>query len=112
MGASQKRIHGTLSKARQRKYLTAIGIDRGIIVLIEEDGTIGTYHQRGLKGIEKDLAMYLIRKGDLREDYLKYPELPVTYSISFEHPCMGRARATFPNLGAIKEMWRRHDCYE
>ena len=34
---------------KQREYLTAIEITGGIITLIEPDGTIGRYRQRGMQ---------------------------------------------------------------
>ena len=88
--------------SKERQYLTAIGIQKGIIGLIEDDGTIGYYRQRGIQRIETSKRAVLIKIGALDKDWASYKELPPHYSISFEDPdIMGRARASFPDADLI-----------
>ena len=81
---------------KEREYLTAIEIDRGIIKLIEPDGSIGFYRQRGIKGLPEDFKIKLVSLGFLHPKYNEVKELPRNYSIAFEdEEIMGRAYAKF-----------------
>lgn len=81
-----------------REYLIAIHIDNGLITLIEPDGDIGMYRQRGIQRMTKNGLAILISNGALARDWANYKELPKNWSISFEdEEIMGKARATFPN---------------
>ena len=96
-----------INMGKERKYLTAVMISGGIIQLIEPDGSIGYYAQRGIHKLSKADMCYAIetRMVDPRAFNLK--ELPKNYSISFECPeVQGKAVATF-NLD--KEMSKRDD---
>ena len=80
-----------------REYLTAIAIEMGIITLIEPDGVIGFYRQRGIGSIEPAKQQQLIRQGLLDPRWRQAKELPRNWSIEFEdEEIMGKARATFP----------------
>lgn len=82
---------------KERYYLTAIEIDRGLITLIEDDGSIGYYLQRGIKHLSNEEKRQLIVNNKLIKDFANYKELPLNYSISFEDTeIMGRALATHP----------------
>lgn len=80
----------------EREYITAISIENGIILLIEPNGQLGMYHQRGIKTLTKPEINSEIRAGRLNPNWDNFPELPRNYSISFEDPeIMGRAIATY-----------------
>ena len=87
---------GTVKK--EREYLTAITVVSGIITLIDSNGIIQYYRQRGIKKLTDKQRQMLISIGLLQRDWEKFKELPSHISISFEDPSiMGRARATYPN---------------
>lgn len=80
-----------------REYLTAISIDAGIITLIEPEGSIGYYRQRGIGRLKDFEIRQLISMGMLNPNWAKLKELPRNWSIEFEdEEIMGKARATFP----------------
>lgn len=82
---------------KQRRYLTAISIVGGIITLINEQGDIETYTQRGIRRLDKNKIAACVQRGVLVQNWQCFYELPSNISISFEDPeVMGRARATFP----------------
>ena len=81
----------------ERLYLTAIEIRAGLITLIEDDGSIGYYLQRGIGRLTDREKMGLVYSGHLVKDFKNYKELPRNYSIEFEdREIMGRALATHP----------------
>ena len=83
---------------KEREYLTAITVVGGIITLIDSNGSIQYYRQRGIKKLTDKQRHLLIKIGLLQRDWERYKELPGHISISFEDPSiMGRARATYPN---------------
>lgn len=83
--------------AQSREYITAIAINKGIITLIEPNGNIAEYRQRGIGSIEPHMRDLLIRNGMLTQFWNNYKELPKLWSISFEdEEIMGKARAGFP----------------
>lgn len=93
--------------SKEREYLTAITICAGIITLIDYNGNVCYYRQRGISKLNDNQRKILISAGLLQRDWERYKELPSYISISFEDPeIMGRARATYPNpeeiIDAIK----------
>lgn len=79
-----------------REYITAISIEAGLIFLIEPNGELGWYRQRGIKTLTEAEIRSEVASGRLNPAWAKYPELPRNYSISFEDPeIMGVARATY-----------------
>lgn len=92
-----------MKNSNERHYLTAISIINGIILLIEEDGSINEYRQRGIQTLSPNVINSEIRHGRLNSYWRNYPELPANYSISFEDPeIMGRAIATYPAVLKIR----------
>lgn len=86
----------TAKKSTERKYLTVISIEGAIITLIEPNGTIGRYHQRGLQRVDAVDMRHYIHIGLVDQRWVNFKELPRNYSISYEDPeLMGRALATF-----------------
>ena len=84
-------------QSQSREYLTAVSIMRGIITLIEPDGNVNCYRQRGLGALTNIQLAMLIRAGMLDPNWMRYKELPKNWSIEFEdEEIMGKARATFP----------------
>ena len=82
---------------KQRRFLTAISVVGGIITLINEQGDIETYTQRGIRKLDQNKIKACVQRGMLAPNWKCLPELPSNISISFEDPeLMGRARATFP----------------
>ena len=83
---------------QERIYLMAITIEKGIITLIEEEGNIGYYRQRGIQRINPTIRALLIQRGFLDKRWQTVPELPRNYSIYYEEPdIQGRAVATYPD---------------
>lgn len=83
---------------QERLYLTAISVVAGIITLIDADGQIATYRQRGITQYSDKQLKVLMSTGLLNPSWKMYKELPKNVSISFEDPeIMGRAQATYPN---------------
>ena len=81
----------------ERQYLMAVSIMNGIITLIEDDGTIQCYRQRGITRLSKAAIEQEVRGGRLVSSWMKYRELPANFSIYFVDPeIMGRALATYP----------------
>lgn len=78
-----------------RIELTAISLDRAVIQVINEDGNIVEYAQRGvhstLKQVGHDKASYLIRAKKVREDILDIPELPINIKLNYES-CSGMGK--------------------
>lgn len=88
-----------------REYLTAISIDAGIITLIEPNGSIGFYRQRGIGSLGIIAQTMLVRRGLLDPRWQQAKELPKSWSIEFEdEEIMGKARATFQVPKDIKEI--------
>lgn len=81
---------------KSKEYVVAIYIDRGIISLIEPDGTIGWYRQRGIQNIPKEYLDELISTGRLNDNWSMFKELPKNYYIYFEdESILGRAKPNF-----------------
>lgn len=81
----------------ERRYLTAVTIDKGIITLLDEYGRIQQFRQRGIKRIPEVTRKRLIYMNELERDWEEYRELPRDVTISFEDEfIMGKARASFP----------------
>ena len=84
---------------KERQYVTAVGISNGIITLIENNGNLNNYRQRGIDTLSKSDIANEISCGRLNKNWGAYPELPFNYSISFEDVAiMGRAVATYPKV--------------
>lgn len=80
----------------QREYITAISITRGLVLLIDLDGEIRAYRQRGINTLTQGEINKEVQMGRLISTWETYNELPKNYSISFEEPrIMGRAVATY-----------------
>lgn len=83
---------------KERQYLTAVAIVAGIITLIDADGQLVKYRQRGIQKYTDKQLKVLMGTGLLDPSWKMYKELPSNISISFEDPeIMGRAQATYPN---------------
>lgn len=96
------------SKKKDREYITAICIMHGIIELIEPNGEIGYYRQRGIKSLSPVVRDRIIKDGLLDKNWGSYKELPKNYTIYFEDPeIMGRAVATFPSTERIISMYAK-----
>lgn len=86
-----------------REYLTAVSIEAGIITLIEPNGQIGFYRQRGIGALGTIAQTMLIKRGLLDPRWSQAKELPRNWSIEFEdEEIMGKAQATFPVPKDIK----------
>lgn len=80
--------------------VTAICIWEGVIQLIEPNGTIGYYAQRGVHQLNQYQTKTAFEQGRLSAQALTLPELPANYSISFEdEEIMGKAEAKFNTKG-------------
>lgn len=86
-----------MAEKKERIYLMAVSISNGIITLIDEDGTIVNYRQRGIQRLSEEQQKLLIAMGMLNVRWKSYKELPKHISIYYEDEyIMGKARATFP----------------
>lgn len=95
-----------MATKKERVYLTAIEISMGIITLIDDDGDIKNFRQRGIQRIDPRILGMLISRGYLFKGWKTIPELPAHYSISFEdEEIMGKARATFPDPNKLLRHW-------
>lgn len=89
---------------QERLYLTAVSVVAGIITLIDVDGQIVRYRQRGIQKYTEKQLKVLMSTGLLDPAWKMYKELPKNVSISFEDPeIMGRAQATYPNPEKIAQ---------
>lgn len=87
---------GNQMGARKYLHLTAINISKGVITLIEPNGTVGVYAQRGIDKLSNDEFMRLVRSGRLDSRVMELPKLPSNYCISFEdEETMGKAKPSF-----------------
>ncbi len=76
--------------------VTAISIEQGVIKLIEPDGSIGTYSQRGIRKLSYNEREMAISRGFITPMVLMLRELPLKYAIEFDEPTiMGKAKASF-----------------
>ena len=95
---------------KEKEYLTAIDIRAGIIRLIEMDGSIGTYRQRGIEKYSPEQLAKLVGLGLLDAMWVRYPSLPGYKKITYEVPdIMGRARGTFPDIESIMKVMKMED---
>lgn len=80
----------------ERKYLMAVSIINGVIMLIEEDGRIAYYRQRGINKLSNSEIANEVNCGRLNPRWYDIPELPRNYSIYYEdEEIMGKATATY-----------------
>lgn len=80
----------------EREFVTVINIEKGIIMLVESNGSLSSYRQRGINNLNINEINQEINSGRLAKDWNNYNELPINYSISFEDPeVCGRAVATY-----------------
>lgn len=92
-----KKVDITKKKTQPRRYLTAVTIVAGIITLIDENGEICYYRQRGITSMSPQLKLYLVNAGFLHRNWNTFKELPSNISIKYEdEEILGKARATFP----------------
>lgn len=83
---------------QERQFLTAITVVAGIITLIDENGQIAMYRQRGISKYSEKQIKVLLSAGLLDPRWKMYKELPKHVSIFFEDPeIMGKAQATYPS---------------
>ena len=76
--------------------VTAVAIQKGVIRVIEPNGLLRDYAQRGLSKYSDEMKLKSLREGIITQYTLTLRELPKNYSISFECPeIQGRAYATF-----------------
>ena len=79
-----------------REYITALSINQGVITLVEPNGEVAYYRQRGIGSLPNVVIPKLISMGALSSRWNTFKELPKNYSISFEdEEVMGKAFATF-----------------
>lgn len=81
----------------EKLYLTAISIEAGIITLIDENGEIKHYRQRGITHLTDDFKILLIQIGFLNRNWCLFEEIPKNISISYEdEEIIGRASTKYP----------------
>ena len=82
---------------KKNKVLTAISIYKGVITLIDEDGEVKHYLQRGIESMTMMKKAELGRQNLLDFDAsLAYKDLPKDISIEFEDPSVqGKVYVTY-----------------
>jgi hypothetical protein len=89
----------------ERQYLTAVQIVNGIITLIDNDGRIARYRQRGIGQFTDDEKMLLVNRGLLDRQFMEFNELPSNISIQYECPdIQGKAQAKFPSRSKVMKL--------
>lgn len=80
----------------KNKVLTAVSIYKGVITLIDENGEIKHYMQRGVESLSMMKKAELGRQDLLDFDSaLTYKDLPKDISLEFEDPCQGKVYVTY-----------------
>ncbi len=93
----------------KKRALTVIVIIAGVIELIEDDGNIAYYRQRGIDQIPLEIKEFLISKGMLNRYWKSYPEIPKNAYIRYADPStMGRALKTYPIRDLMDYFRMRH----
>lgn len=64
--------------------VTVVSVFKGIITLIENDGSIGVYRQRGIKSLGVDTLQNEINSGRLSVSTLCVEDLPYEYKLVVE----------------------------
>lgn len=77
-----------------RRNLTCIGINRGVIGVINEEGNVETYCLRGIRKLNMAEQTHALELGLISPQALSLKELPSNISVIFEHPGM-RGRVSF-----------------
>lgn len=103
-----------MENKKEKVYLTVLSIECGIITLIDQDGSIARYRQRGISNIDMDKKRILISMGMLSENWSIFPELPSLTEIYYEDlEIRGIARKTYPSeiINAIEitpKIWKKY----
>lgn len=77
-----------------KRNLTCIGVNKGVIGVINEEGNIETYCLRGLRKLNMAEQTHALELGLISPQALTLKELPSNISVIFEHPGM-KARVSF-----------------
>ena len=90
---------------KERQWLTAVQIVDGIITLIDDNGRIVRYRQRGLGQFTEDEKKIMMNIGLLDKHATELKEIPSHISIQFECPdIQGKAQAKFPSKNKIMSL--------
>ena len=93
--------------AKEKQYFTCIAIVAGIITLIDADGAIREYRQRGIENFDEKLIFVLQNLGMLDPKWRMYEVLPDNIRLCYEDEyLMGKARAFYPKVELIVEQLR------
>ena len=89
----------------ERKNLTVFSLTAGIIGLVNEDGDIVYYRQRGITNLDIATRQELIRLGLLYRTWYNFEELPRDIKIHYEdEEVLGQACAVYPYKQAMELM--------
>ena len=69
----------------EKEYMTVIRVQKGLISLIEPDGSIATYRQTRIMDLKEEDRQTYIDQGILSPDWAKYPQIPKHYLIYSEN---------------------------
>ena len=79
-----------------RINVIALYVVKGMISLIDTDGEVRVYRQRGIQRLSEVEIAKEIKEGRLNKDWKQYKEVPNNYSVSFECPdIQGRCLVTY-----------------
>jgi hypothetical protein len=83
--------------AATRHYADVINYEKGLITLVQEDGSVGVYTQRGIKELSPLEKSREVKAGRLDPNFMNFRELPGNYTLVFEAPeITGKCTATYP----------------
>ncbi len=86
----------------EKEYLTAISICAGIITLIDYNGNLCQYRQRGIGRFNHEQRMNLISLGLLQRGWERYEEIPKHIVLSYEDSTLlGKASSKYPTAVKI-----------
>lgn len=103
-----------MENKKEKVYLTTISIECGIITLVDTNGAIVQYRQRGITDIDEDKKRILISMGMLARNWCMFPELPSLTELYYEDAViLGIARKTYPSeiINAIEvtpQLWKKY----
>lgn len=88
--------------AKEKQYCLCISIVAGIITLIDTEGAIREYRQRGIDNFDEKLIFLLKNFGMLDPKWMMYEVLPSNIRLYYEDEyLMGKARAFYPKVELI-----------
>lgn len=90
----------------KREEVMVVAIYGGIIMLIEPEGSIRYYRQKGIDKLDELTIQSLIMSGKLVPDWYAYPEIPDYYDLYYEDECICGKPSKYFRYGAFRQAKR------